>query len=169
MNRGIHYASVWWTFVFVSHCILPDRLHSRGQCPNARSLSVNSSFFIQCFFSIFSIDAILKCIMLAVILSRFGHHPGYYTTIDFWSGLEYPSDLDLVTAHAITPQIYVWSGLADPSDAKSSEMIQMSLSQYYMFGVQHIVSGRSFCLQATTHVMPAEPSVHTMSIYTHFV
>ena len=100
MNHDIHYVSICWTFVFVSHCILPDRLHSRRQCPNARSLSVNLSLFIQCFFSIFSLDATLKCILSAVILSRFGHRPGYYTTIDFRSGLDNPSDLDLVTAHA---------------------------------------------------------------------
>ena len=45
------------------------------------------------------------------IRSRLGHRPRYYTTID------------------------IWSGLAHPSDAKSSVTSQMSLSQYYMFGV----------------------------------
>ena len=25
MNHGIHHVSICWTFVFVSHCILPDR------------------------------------------------------------------------------------------------------------------------------------------------
>ena len=113
------------------------------------------SFLSNFFFSIFSLDATLKCILLSVILSRFGHHPGYYTTIDFWSGLAHASDLDLVTAYATIPQltsdpvshthqiycpcyyatIDFWSSLAHPSDAKSSVISQMSLSQYYMFSV----------------------------------
>ena len=71
----------------------PRSLHSRGHCPNARSLSVNLSPFLFDVFSVFfSLDATLKCILLAVILSRFGHRPGYYTTSDFWFGLEHPSD-----------------------------------------------------------------------------
>ena len=61
----------------------PRSLHSRGQCPNARSLSVNLSPFYPMFFSIFSLDATLKCILLAVILSRFRHHPGYYAINNF--------------------------------------------------------------------------------------
>ena len=90
----------------------PRSLHSRGHCPNARSLSVNLSPFLFDVFSVFfSLDATLKCILLAVILSRFGHRPGYYTTSDFWFGLEHPSD------------------------AKNSVISQISLSQYYMFGV----------------------------------
>ena len=38
------------------------------------------TFFLQFFVSL---DATLKCIRLAVILSRFGQRPGNYTTIDF--------------------------------------------------------------------------------------
>ena len=92
----------------------PRSLHSRGQCPNARSLWVNLSpffnpmFFLQYFFSL---DATLKCMLLAVILSWFGHRPGYYTTLEFWFGLEHPSD------------------------GKRRVISQMSLSQYSVFGV----------------------------------
>ena len=47
----------------------PRSLHSRGQCPNARSLSVNLSPFYPMFFFriLFSLGATLK--LLAVILS----------------------------------------------------------------------------------------------------
>ena len=41
------------------------------------------AFLSNVFFSIFSLDATLKRILSAVILSRFGHRPGYYTTSDF--------------------------------------------------------------------------------------
>ena len=76
----------------------PRSLHSRGQCPNARSLSVNlSPFLLSNVFSVFfSLDGTLKCILLAVILSRFGHRPGYYTTLDFWFSLEHPLDAGVV-------------------------------------------------------------------------
>ena len=49
----------------------PRSLYSRAQCPNARSLSVNLSPFLPNVFSsiFFSLDATLKCILLAVILS----------------------------------------------------------------------------------------------------
>ena len=116
---------------------LPLHTHSRGQCPNARSLSVYLSPFFSNVFSVFFhwMRPTLKCTLLAVILSRFCHRPRYYTTIDFWSDLEHPSDLELVTTHAIIPQLIpgicthaiipqlipgIWSGLAHPSDAKSS-------------------------------------------------
>ena len=137
----------------VSHCILPDRLHSRGQCLNARSLSVNLSLFIQFFFQYFFVgrdpqkvycrqssylDLGTARVIIPVstthqisiwstptqlyhnwlliwsrqpIRSRFGHRTRYYITIDFWSGLD------------------------NPSDAKSCIISQTSLSQYYMFGV----------------------------------
>ena len=88
-----------------------------------------------CFFSIFSLDATLKCILLAVILSRYGHRPGYFATIDFLFGLEHPSD------------------------AKSSVISQMSLSQYYMYVRCIMYSLRQVGRFAyTTHVTPAEPS-----------
>ena len=88
--------------------------------------------FFQYFFSL---DATLKCITVGghqisfwstptqlyhnwllirsrqPIRSRFGHRTRYYITIDFWSGLD------------------------NPSDAKSYIISQTSLSQYYMFGV----------------------------------
>ena len=107
----------------------PRSLHSRGLCPNARSLSANlspsSPFFFQYFFigcdpqmytfgghlvSIWEPPRLLYHNWFLIrsrtpIRSRFGHRPPYYTTIDFWSGLAHPSDLDLVTAHAIIPQL----------------------------------------------------------------
>ena len=137
----------------------PRSLHSRGQCPNARLLSVNLSPFLSNVFSVFfhwmrpsnvycwrsscldlgTAQAIIPHLISdpvsnthqisiwspprllyhywllirsrTPIRSRFGHRPGYYTTIDFWFGL------------------------AHPSDAKSSVISQMSLSQYYMSGV----------------------------------
>ena len=105
MNHGIHYVSNCWTFVFGSHCILPGRCTEEVNAQMHDHCQSTCRLFIQCFFSIFSLDATLKGILLAVILSRFRHHPGYYTTIIFWSGLAHPSDLDLVTAHAIIPQL----------------------------------------------------------------
>ena len=115
----------------------PRSLHSRGQRRNARSLSVNLSLLIHFFFfssiffigcdpqmytvgghqiSIWSTLTQLYHDWLLIrsrqpIRSRFGHRPRYYITIDFWSGLD------------------------NPSDAKSSIISQTSLSQYYMFGV----------------------------------
>ena len=65
---------------FVSHCILPDCCTAEA---NGIIVSELVALFILCFFSIFSLDATLKCILLAVILSRFGHRPGSYTIIDF--------------------------------------------------------------------------------------
>ena len=114
----------------------PRSLHSRAQCPNARSLSVNLSpfyptSFFQYFFvgrdpQMYTVGGHLVSIWAppgllchnwflirsrTPIMSRFGHRPGYYTTMDFWSRLGYPSE------------------------AKCSVISQMSLSQYYMFGV----------------------------------
>ena len=168
MNRGIHYASVWWTFVFVSHCILPDRLHSRGQCPNARSLSVNSSFFIQCFSVIFRWMRPSKCILSAVILS----HPVSTThQISIWSPptLLYHNWLLMRSRTPIRsrfdhrPRYYItidfWSGLAHPSDAKSNIISQMSFSQYYMFGVQLSQVGRFAykCIRLMSCLLSLQP------------
>ena len=61
--------------------------------------------FYPIFSVFFSLDATLKCILLAAIRSRFGQRPRNYTIIDFWSGLDNPSDLDLVIAHAIMSQL----------------------------------------------------------------
>ena len=98
---------------FVSHCTLPDRCTAEANAQMQHHCqSTCRLFYPMCFLQYsFSLDATLKFILLAVILCWFGHRPGYYTTIDFWFGLE------------------------RPSDAKSSVISQMSLSQYYMFGV----------------------------------
>ena len=144
MNHGIHYVSNCWTFVFVSRCILPGRCTAEVNAQMHDHCQSTCRLFIQCFFSIFSLDATLQCTLLAVILSRFGHRPSYYTAIDFWSNLEHPSDLELVTTHAIIPQLIpgicthaiilqlipgIWSGLAHPSGAKSCVISQISLLQ----------------------------------------
>ena len=85
------------------------------------------------------------------------------------------SCLDLVTAHAIIPQL-----ISDPVSHTHQVPRVALLAKYPCYSstcsVYNILSqvGR-FCLQAhTTHVMPAEPSafshvVHTVGIYTHFV
>ena len=88
--------------------------------------------------------------LLAVILSRFGHRPGYYTTIDFWFGL------------------------AHPSDAKSSVISQMSLSQYHMSGVYNILSqvGRfafkhirlMSCLMSLQSCCPHDECIHSFRV-----
>ena len=87
----------------VSHCILPDRLHS-SQCLNARSLSVNLSLFIQ-FFSVFFVGCDSQIYTVGGHQISFGQRPRNYTIIDFWSGLDNPSDLDLVIAYAIISQL----------------------------------------------------------------
>ena len=72
MNHGIHYVSVCRTFVFVSRCTLPDRCKAEANAQmHDHRQSTCRLFFIQCvFFGIFfSLDATLKCILLAVILS----------------------------------------------------------------------------------------------------
>ena len=72
MNHGIHNVSVCRTFAFVSHCTLPDRwtaeanAQMRDHCQLTCRLFFVQCFFIQCFFSL---DATVKCILLAVILS----------------------------------------------------------------------------------------------------
>ena len=62
MNHVVHYVSV----CRFRHPLYPPRsLHSREQCPNARSLSVSlSPFFVQCF--IFSTLFFIGCAMYAV-------------------------------------------------------------------------------------------------------
>ena len=138
MNHGIHYVSVCRTLVLspTAHSQIVAQQRPMPKCTIIVSQVV--AFFIQCFFSIFfSLDATLKCVLLVVILSWFGHRPGYFTTIDFWFGLEHPSG------------------------AKSSVISQMSFVT--VLHVRCIIyclpSGRSFCLRAhTTHVTPVEPS-----------
>ena len=118
-----------------SHIVAHPRhnTHMHDHCQSTCCLVIQYLFF----FGIFSLDATLKCILLAVDLSAFGHRPGYFTTIDFWFGLEHPSG------------------------AKSSVISQMSFVT--VLHVRCIIyclpSGRSFCLRAhTTHVTPVEPS-----------
>ena len=79
MNHGIHLCPL-------VECLFCFPLHTPDCCTaeaNGIIVSELVAFFILCFFSIFSLDATLKCILLAVILSRFGHRPGSYTIIDF--------------------------------------------------------------------------------------
>ena len=158
MNHGIHYVSICWTFVFVSHCMLPDRCTAevnaqmRDHCQSTCRFVSNvfSVFFhwmrpsdVYCWrsscldlgtarviipqltsdpvstthqISIWSTPTQIYHNWLLIrprqlIRSRFSQRPRYYTTIDFWSGL------------------------AHPSDAKSSGISQMFLSQYDKFGV----------------------------------
>ena len=172
-DDGIHYVSICRTFVFVSHCILPDRCTAEANAQmHDHCQSTCRLFFIQCFFSIFSLDATLKTVgghLVSIwapprllyhnwylirsrtpIRSRFGHHPRYYTTIDFWSGL------------------------AHPSDAKSSVISQMSLSQYHMSGVYNILSqvGRfafkhirlMSCLMSLQSCCPHDECIHSFRV-----
>ena len=153
MNHGIHYVSNCWTFVFVSHCILPDRCtaevnaqmhdHCQSTCRLLYPMFFQH-FFIACDPQMYIVGGHLVSIWApprlfyhnwflipsrtpiifrfghrprhythnwllirprTPIRSRFGHRPRHYTTIDFWSDLEHPSDLGLVTTHAIIPQL----------------------------------------------------------------
>ena len=65
------YVSVCRTFAVVFHSTLPHRCTYEAQCPYARSLSANLSpcypFFLLQY--CFSLDATLKCMLLAVVLS----------------------------------------------------------------------------------------------------
>ena len=155
IDHGIHYVSVCRTSVFFSQCTLSYRTsHNRRDAhmdDHRQSTCRFRRFFIQyTFFSFFSLDATLKRILLGVVLSWFRHHPGYYTTIDFWFGLEHPLD------------------------AKSSVISQMSVAQCYMFGVYFIVSVRCVVFPISTHdschaCWAFSHVVYTMSAHTHFV
>ena len=63
-----------------SHIVAHPRLnaHMRDCCQSTCRFA--SNIFI---FSIFSLDATLNCILLAVVLPDFGHRPGFYTSIAF--------------------------------------------------------------------------------------
>ena len=134
MNHGIHYVSV----VERLSCLplhTPRSFAQQRSMPKCTIIVSQLVALYPIFFSVFfSLDATLKCILLAAIRSCFGQRPRNYTIIDFWSGLDNPSDLDLVTAHYYITFDF-WSGLAQPSDAKSSVISQMSLPQYFTFGV----------------------------------
>ena len=95
MNHGIHYASICWTFVFISHCILPDHC----------TAEVNAQMHDHCQSTCRFVSNVFQYFFVG------RDPPGYYTTIDFWSGLD------------------------NPSDAKSNIISKTSLSQYYIFGV----------------------------------
>ena len=99
----------------------PKSLHSRDQCPNARSLLCRF-FFIQCFFFAIFLDWMRPSNLYSTVggyLVLIWSPPRLlYTTINFWFGLEHPSD------------------------AKISVISQMSLSQNYTWYVHCIVSVR---------------------------
>ena len=101
MNHGIQYVSICWTFVFVSHCIFPDRCTAEVNAQMHEHCQSTCRLFIQCFFQYFFMGRGPQ--MYAVG----GHLVSIwdYTTIDFWSGLDNPSDLDLANAYAIIPQL----------------------------------------------------------------
>ena len=92
MDHGIHYVSACRTFVFLSHCTLPYRCTSEADAHMHDHCQSTCRFLPLFFFNIFPLDATLPCILLAVVLSWFGHRPSYYTTSDPWFGLENPSD-----------------------------------------------------------------------------
>ena len=61
--------------------------------------------FYPIFFSIFFIGCDSQMYTVGGHQISFGQRPRNYTIIDFWSGLDNPSDLDLVTAHATILQL----------------------------------------------------------------
>ena len=86
-----------WTMAYIM-CPLVERLFlsptaysqivaQKGPMPKCTIIvSQLVAFFLRCFFFnsvFFSLDATFKWILSAVILSWFGHRPGYYTTINW--------------------------------------------------------------------------------------